>query len=59
MGINLGDVIVDRDDIFGDGVNVAARLENIAEPGGIAVSGIVYQQVKNKVEYIFDACLSG
>ena len=54
MGINLGDVIVDRDDIFGDGVNVAARLENIAEPGGIAVSGIVYQQVKNKVEYIFD-----
>ena len=54
MEINLGDVIVDRNDIFGEGVNVAARLENIAEPGGIAVSGSVFQQAKNKVEYIFD-----
>ena len=54
MGINLGDVIVDRNDIYGEGVNIAARLENIAEPGGIAISESIYQQVKNKVDYIFD-----
>ena len=39
IGVNLGDVIVEGDDIFGDGVNVAARLEGIAEPGGVAISG--------------------
>lgn len=54
MGINLGDVIIDRNDIYGEDVNVAARLESIAEPGGIVVSGNLYQQVKNKVDYVFD-----
>ncbi len=49
IGINLGDVIVDADDIFGDGVNVAARLESLADPGGIVVSAAVYDQVKDKL----------
>jgi TolB-like protein/class 3 adenylate cyclase len=53
IGINLGDVIVDNDDIFGDGVNVAARIEELAEPGGIAVSGAVFDQVRNKSGYSF------
>lgn len=42
MGVNLGDVIIDRDDIYGDGVNIAARLETIADPGGICISGSVH-----------------
>jgi adenylate cyclase len=41
VGINIGDVIVDGEDIYGDGVNVAARMESLAEPGGILVSGVV------------------
>ena len=49
IGINLGDVIVKEDDIFGDGVNVAARLESIAEPGGICISGAVYDQVGDRL----------
>lgn len=49
IGINIGDVLADDDDIFGDGVNVAARLEALAEPGGICVSDAVYQNVKNKI----------
>ena len=53
IGINLGDVIVDSDDIFGDGVNVAARVQALAEPGGIAVSGAVYDQVRNKLDLGF------
>jgi TolB-like protein/class 3 adenylate cyclase/Tfp pilus assembly protein PilF len=53
IGINLGDVIVDGDDIFGDGVNVAARVQALAEPGGIAVSGAVYDQVRNKLDFGF------
>jgi adenylate cyclase len=54
MGINLGDVIKDRGDIFGDGVNVAARLEALAEPGGICVSRVVRDQVRDKLDFAFD-----
>jgi TolB-like protein/class 3 adenylate cyclase/tetratricopeptide (TPR) repeat protein len=50
IGINLGDVIVEGEDIHGDGVNIADRLQELADPGGIAVSGITYDQVKTKVE---------
>ncbi len=54
VGINLGDVIVDGDDIYGDGVNVAVRLEGIAEPGGITVSQSVRDQVGNRLELTFE-----
>jgi adenylate cyclase len=54
VGVNLGDVIVGGDNLFGDGVNVAARLEGEAAPGGICVSGAVYDQVRNKVDLAFD-----
>ncbi len=50
IGINLGDIIIDGDDILGDGVNVAARLQELAEPGGIYVSGTAYDQLKQTVE---------
>lgn len=53
MGINVGDIIIDHGDIFGDGVNVAARLENLAEVGGICVSGAAYEQVRDKVPFAF------
>jgi adenylate cyclase len=49
VGINLGDVILDGDDIFGDGVNIAARLETVADPGGICISGSVRDQVRHKL----------
>ena len=54
IGINLGDVIVDEDDIFGDGVNVAARLESVAKPGGIAVSQSVRDNVGNRLDLVFE-----
>src|SRR5246500_5355583 len=54
IGINLGDVIAEEDDIFGDGVNVAARLEALAEPGGICVSRVVRDQVRDKLPYPFE-----
>jgi TolB-like protein/Tfp pilus assembly protein PilF len=54
VGINLGDIIVDGDDIFGDGVNVAARLEALAEPGGICISRVVRDQIRDKLPYAFE-----
>jgi adenylate cyclase len=54
MGVNLGDVIVEGDDLFGDGVNVAARLESVAKPGGIAVSQSVREHIGNKLDLAFD-----
>jgi TolB-like protein/class 3 adenylate cyclase/Tfp pilus assembly protein PilF len=54
IGINLGDVIVEDDDIFGDGVNVAARLEALAEPGGICVSRMVRDNVRDKLDFAFE-----
>jgi adenylate cyclase len=54
IGINLGDVIVEGGDIHGDGVNIAARLESLSEPGGIWLSGDAYRQAKGKIEAAFD-----
>ncbi len=53
IGVNLGDVIVEPGDIHGDGVNVAARLEGLAEPGGACISGTAYDQVRDRVPYVF------
>jgi TolB-like protein/Flp pilus assembly protein TadD len=54
IGINIGDIIVDGDDIYGDGINIAARLEGIAEPGGVYVSRSVYNQIKGKTDLGFE-----
>jgi adenylate cyclase len=54
IGINLGDIIKDGRDIFGDGVNVAARLEALAEPGGICVNRVVRDQVRDKLDFAFE-----
>ena len=53
IGVNLGDVIVEGDDIYGDGVNVAARLEALAEPGGVCISGTVRDQIAGKLDHAF------
>ena len=55
VGVNMGDVIIDGDNLYGEGVNVAARLESIAEPGGVCLSGKVYEEVKRKLDLSFVA----
>jgi DNA-binding response OmpR family regulator len=56
IGVNLGDVVIDRGKLYGDGVNIAARIERLADPGGVAVSGTVFDEIENKLplscEYI-------
>ncbi len=54
IGVNLGDIILEGEDIFGDGVNIAARLQEIAEPGGICVAGVVFEQISGKTDQKFD-----
>lgn len=54
MGVNLGDIVDDGEDIHGEGVNIAARLEGLADPGGVCISGDVYNQVRNRVDAIFE-----
>jgi adenylate cyclase len=54
IGVNLGDVIAEPEDIYGDGVNIAARLEGLAEPNGICISQVVYEQVRDKLPYQFE-----
>src|ERR1700756_1911669 len=54
IGVNLGDVIADGGDIYGDGVNIAARLEGLAAPGGICVSGTVRDHIGDRLPYAFD-----
>ncbi len=53
MGVNMGEIVVDDEDIYGDGVNISARLESLAEPGGVCVSAVVYEQVKNRLDLDF------
>jgi len=55
MGINVGDIIIEASDIFGDGVNIAARLEALAEPGGICLSAAAHEQVRDRLDLAFDA----
>ena len=54
IGIHVGDIIIEDDDIFGDGVNIAVRLEGIAEPGGICISDDAHRQIRGKVGIVFD-----
>jgi class 3 adenylate cyclase len=54
MGINVGDIIIEDWDIFGDGVNIAARLEALAEPGGICLSAAAHEQVRDRLDLAFD-----
>src|SRR5882757_924340 len=54
IGIHVGDIIIEDDDVFGDGVNIAVRLEGIAEPGGVSVSDDVHRQVRGKVDLAFE-----
>src|SRR3989442_12326675 len=54
IGINVGDVVVEGERLYGDGVNIAARLEGLAEPGGICISGTVYDHIKNKLPLVYE-----
>ena len=54
VGINLSDVIVENDDLYGDGVNIAARLEQLAEPGGICILASAYDQVRHKLDLAYE-----
>jgi len=54
IGVNLGDIIVEGTDIYGDGVNIAARLESLADPGGICISGKVYDEIRTRIPVIFE-----
>jgi adenylate cyclase len=54
IGIHVGDIIIDDNDIFGDGVNIAARLEGIAEPGGVCISDDAHRQIRGKIDIVFD-----
>src|SRR5499433_225247 len=54
VGINLGDVIAEPNDIYGDGVNIAARLEALGEPGGICISRVVREQIRDKLPFLFE-----
>src|SRR5215471_18492900 len=54
IGINLGDILIEGDDILGDGVNIAARIENECEPGGVCISDDAYRQVRGKTPFVFD-----
>ena len=54
LGINLGDVVIEGERLYGDGVNIAARLESLAEPGGICISGTVYDQIENKLALTYE-----
>jgi len=54
MGVNVGDIIIEEGDIFGDGVNIAARLEALAEPGGICISAAAHEQVRDKLDFSFE-----
>lgn len=56
VGINLGDVMIEGDDIYGDGVNIAARLEGICQPGGVAIAASAYEQVRDKLDFSFVDC---
>ena len=54
IGVNLGDVVEEGDTILGDGVNIAARLESLSEAGGICISGTVFDQVRNKLDFGYE-----
>src|SRR6478735_7931808 len=54
IGIHVGDIIIDDNDIFGDGVNIAARLEGIAEPGGVCISDDAHRQIRGKVDFSYN-----
>jgi class 3 adenylate cyclase len=54
LGINLGDVLVEGEQIYGDGINIAARLESLADPGGICISGTVYDQIATKLAFGYE-----